>query len=155
MVKNMSEIYKEELANGIMVRVTDKSRRVAGDRWHIKLVCTVSLPVEEGMIKVRDDDDPELLAMIRTLLGSEVMKEFVQERTFVDVQEKDEMVAEMLASTKGNIQGYLASVKFPASFLDRCCDEARTACLTMINQPTDEQAGDVVGPADFSGCFQD
>ena len=151
----MSEIYQEKLANGITVRVTDQSRQVAGDRWYIKMVCTASLPVEDGMIKVRDDDDPELLAMVRTRLGSEVMKEFVQERNFVDVQEKGEVMAELLARIKGNIKGYLASPKFPVSFLDRCCDEARTVCLTMINRPTEEEADDTEGPADFSGCFQD
>jgi hypothetical protein len=151
----MSEIYKEELANGITARVTDQSRLVAGDRWYIKLVCTVSLPVKEEMIKVRDDDGPELLSMVRTWLGSEINKEFVQERNFVDEQEKNEVVAELLARTKENIKGYLASAKFPAPFLDRCCDEARTACLAEINLPNEEQADDDDGPTDFSGCFQD
>jgi hypothetical protein len=155
MVMSMSEIYKEELANGITARVTDKSRQVAGDRWYIKLVCTVILPVAEGMVKVRDDDGPELLTMVRTRLGSEAMKEFVQERNFVDEQEKDEVLAELLVRTKGNIKGYLASAKFPAPFFDRCCDEARTACLAEINLPTEEQADDDDGPTDFSGCFQD
>ena len=151
----MSEIYKEELANGITVRVIDQSRQVAADRWYIKLVCTVSLPVDEGMITVRDDDAPELLAMVRRRLGSEAMQEFVQERNFVDEEEKDEVVAELLARTKGKIKGYLASAKFPASFLVHCCDEARTACLAMINLPAEDQADDDDGPADFSGCFQD
>ena len=115
----------------------------------------VLLEADRGQFNALCEDNPELLAMVRTRIGSEVIKEFVLERNFVDAREKDEVVAELLTRTKENINGYLASPKFPAPFLDRCCDEARTACLAMINLPTEEQVDDDDGPTDFSGCFQD
>ena len=151
----MSEIYKEKLENGVTVLVTDKSRQVAGDRWYIKLLCTATMPVKKEMIKVRADDDPELFAMIRKHIGKNVRKDFIQERNFVDEQEKNDVIGELLARLDDNIKGYLASEKFPARFLDRCYEEARTTCLAIISQPTGEQAVDDDAPADFSSCFRD
>ena len=88
-------------------------------------------------------------------IGNKVTKDFVQERNFVDERERNDVTDELLARLDVNIKGYLASENFPARFLDRCCDEARTACLTKIAQPTGAQAGDDDGPADFSACFRD
>ena len=151
----MAEISKEKLENGVTVVVTDNSRPVAADRWYVKLLCTVILPVEDGMMKVYPGDSPQLHAMIRQHLGDHLTKDFVQERNFVDEQEKSEVVRELLARIEGNIKGYLASANFPALFLERSCDEARAACLAMIAQPAPDQSGEDDGPADFSACFKD
>ena len=148
-------MYIEKLDNGISVRVTDQSRQVAGDRWYIKLVCTVSMSVEEGAIKVCDDDGPELLARIREHIGNEASKDFVLERNFVDEREKDDVSDELLIRIKENIKGYLASDKFPSLFLDRCYDEARLVCQNVTDLPVAEQSGEDEGPTDFSDCFRD
>ena len=148
-------MYRKKLDNGVSVRVADQSRKVAGDRWYIKIVCTASMPIKEGMLKVRGDDDPELNARICKWIGNEASKDFVLERNFVDGREKDDVSDELLTRIKENIKGYLTSDKFPSLFLDRCYDEARLVCQNMTDLPLAEQPGEDEGPTDFSDCFQD
>jgi hypothetical protein len=149
-------MYRKKLDNGVYVQVTDQSRQVAGDRWYIKIVCRITMPIKEGIIKLRgDDDSPELLARISDRIGDEAKKDFVLERNFVDEAIKEEVSEELLSRIKDNIKGYLSMEKFPSHFLDSCYDEARLACQTMTEQPFAEQSGGDEGPADFSGCFKD
>jgi hypothetical protein len=148
-------MYRKKLDNGVSVQVTDQSRQIAGDRWYIKIVCSVTMPVKEGMLTDRGGDGPELLTRICDCIGDEARKDFVLERNFVDEREKDDVTDELLARIKENIKGYLSLEKFPSLFLDSCYDEARIRCQCSAGVSLAEQPGDDEGPADFSGCFRD
>ena len=148
-------MYSEKLNNGLSAKITDHSRQVAGDRWYINLVCTVTLPVDKELFKNKAEDDPGLFARITDHIGEEIRKDFVLERNFVDDSEKDDVVDDLFARLKDNIKTYLAVEKFPARLFDESYDKARTICLTMTERPQDGSPVDEDGPADFSACFND
>ncbi|MFO7606531.1 MAG: hypothetical protein R6W72_09560 [Desulfurivibrionaceae bacterium] len=153
----MKIISEHNLDNSLCIKITDQSRRIAADRWYIKMVCEVKMPLtDENLEKVRSDDRPENFSAIRRLLGDEITMELVQERNFIDEAARHEVISGMLASIDENISGYLSSASFPARFFGLRYRQAKKPSQ-METVPPGDQPGEAEddGPADFSACFSD
>ncbi len=153
----MKLISEQNLDNSLCIKITDQSRRIAADRWYIKMVCEVKMSLtDEHLEKIRADEGPELFSAIRRLLGDEITMELVQERNFIDEAARQEIGSGMLASIDDNISGYLASASFPARFFGLRYRQAKKLSQMETVPPGDEPGEEEEeGPADFSACFSD
>jgi hypothetical protein len=151
----METLVEEVLANNLRIKITDHSRVIAADRWYVKIVCAIILPLADEHFAGCHEDEQELLVLIRHRLGDEIMMELVQERNFVDAAVKDEVVRELLARISENMTGYLSAASFPGRFFAVRYAEERNACLAAMARAGDIPAEEVDEPADFSACFRD
>ncbi|MDH3393781.1 MAG: hypothetical protein OEL66_07215 [Desulfobulbaceae bacterium] len=152
---NMQFISKKKLANGLTLSFYDCSKQLVTDRWFVKMRGEVKLPVGEAVWPENDVADPELLAMIRERLGDSVTLHLDRERNFVDAEEKDEVVSQLIVQIEENLVGYLSDPAFPQKLFVKQYDEMRKQCVVERQQLQSSVVVDDEGPADFSACFRD
>ena len=124
METEVKHLADEQLANGVVVRFYDESRRVAGDRWQVKVRYDAVVPVSETFWRLVSGE-PEFIEEIRADLGAEIVLTHVNERNFISAEEKEALVDEIVSNARNNIFGYLAKPGFPERFFKRCFKEAR------------------------------
>jgi hypothetical protein len=144
----------EQLANGVVVRFYDESRRVAGDRWQVTVRCDAVVSVSETFWSLVSGE-PELIEEIRAALGEEIILTNVNERNFISAEEKEALVAEMVSQARKNIFGYLADPGFPERYFKRCYKKAREEIERKEREVWVPDNEDVEEPVDFSHLFSD
>jgi len=144
----------EQLANGVVVRFYDESRRVAGDRWQVTVRCDAVVSVPETFWSLVSGE-PELIEEIRTVLGTEIVLTNVNERNFISAEVKETLVAEMVGQARKNIFGYLADPVFPERYFRRCFKEAREEIERKKREVLVPDNEDIEEPVDFSSLFAD
>jgi hypothetical protein len=147
----MEIIEEKVLANGALLSIVDESKKIAGDRWCIKLRCLTTISWAEWMDQyVAEEADP--YEVVRKSLEP-ITHEIVKERNFIAQSEKDQIIAEMLASLQDNVEHYLASPNFTKNCFLKHLQEWREA-QKMMSMMKAEETSDGDEPADFSGCFR-
>ncbi|HIJ91243.1 MAG: hypothetical protein OEV89_11145 [Desulfobulbaceae bacterium] len=154
----MDIIEQRTLGNNMTLTVYDQSKKMAGDRWLIKIICEAELPVDEEFFSLLSEDDLALQAEIREAMAGSVKFSATKERTFVAETERASMVECMVADILSNMVTYLNRPEFPAKLFARKYEELRMACSTArhyrgLPNEEHEMDGDD-GPADFSACFK-
>mgnify|MGYP005839336647 CR=1 FL=1 len=151
----MNLLEEESLANGLQLAYYDNSRVLAGDRWLVELNCRALCPLPENPAAAFEEPDPELHAAVLARLGEELRFEIKRTRHFVDREEKEEVLAQLLAGVKGHMLAYFAKPGFPARLLVDTCERLKTQCrldrereLSAVEDTEDD------GPADFSAIFK-
>lgn len=115
-------IKQEIFDNGVTLRLYDASRKLAGDRWLVAIVAKAIVPVREELFHgeaVNTDD----LIKIKQALADEVVFEQKRERYFIDEQEKDIVLKELMESFLSMTKVYIAHPEFPARFVKKCFRE--------------------------------
>lgn len=151
----MKLVEEKKLDNSLNIIITDHSKVIAADRWYVKIVCTVILPLADKHFADHGDEEPQLLALIRQRLGDELSMDLVQERNFIDAEVREDVSRKLLVRISENMSGYLSSASFPGRFFATRYEEARKSCLLDMAQSADKDGEDVDEPADFSACFRD
>ena len=152
----METIEKRTLDNGMVLTVSDLSRKVAGDRWQVRLVWEAACPVTENFFPRLRQADQALLAAVRGSLGESMTFTLTRERNFVADSDKAALVAALLKDGLANMLDYLNTPGFPAKLFSRRYEEARKACLLLSHYDNGNDETDNDGePADFSACFRD
>jgi len=151
----MKVISEQKLANSLFVKIIDQSRRIAADRWYIKIVCEVRMSLTDEHFANRHDDTPELSSAARRKMGDEITMEIVKERNFIDDAAKEEVIQDLLAGINDNVSAYLASEAFPDRLFNIRCRESIKQCAAKGRPVSDELVSDDDEPADFSACFRD
>lgn len=147
-------LLTRKLPNGIRVTFYDMSKRLAADRWLVKVRCEAVLalaPEDYGII-----DDLELLDALKQKFAGGVTHTIVRERNFIDEREKDAICQELLSQLEENAFVYLGGERFPASLLEKKIGDFRKEF--ELERKRSAVAGAVDeddGPADFSACFRD
>jgi hypothetical protein len=154
MEAEVKHLEDEQLANGVVVRFYDESRRVAGDRWQVKVRYDVVVSVSETFWNLVSGE-PELVDEIRAALGAEIVLTNISERNFISVEEKEVLVAEMISKARKNILGYLADPGFPERFFKRRFKEAREESERKKREVYLPDNDDIEEPVDFSHLFSD
>jgi hypothetical protein len=154
MEAEVKHLEDEQLANGIVVRFYDESRRVAGDRWQVTVRYDAVVPVSESFWSLVSET-PELIAEIRATLGAEIVLTHVNERNFISVEEKEVLVAEIVRQARKNIFGYLADPGFPEHFFKRRFKEAREEIERKKREVYVPDNEEIEEPVDFSHLFSD
>lgn len=142
----------EQLANGVVVRFYDESRRVAGDRWQVKVRYDAVVLVSEKFWSLVSGE-PELIEEIRAALGAEIVLTNVNERNFIAADKKEGLVAEIVSRTRENIFGYLADPGFPELYFKRCFKEAHEKIERTKKEVWVPDNEEVEEPVDFSHLF--
>lgn len=149
-------IFDRELANGLHVVIRDNSKRIAADRWFVKLNCLCEMEIDPASL-ARLTMGAEELAAFSKEQGGKARHQFIKERNFVDEGEREEVVAELLAQIEDTTLAYLATSGFATNLLqqnvDDFCQEYRVRQEMGLNRDSGEDDDD--GPADFSACFED
>ncbi len=158
--ENIILLESLELSNKLSISLYDLSRKVAADRWlvRIKCVASASLPEEFFEKMLAEEDDRELVKDIREKFGGSLTFEAVRELNFVDDDDKDKSVAFLMDSLKGNSVDYMGRESFLEKLLFKKYDEFRQEIQTRRELCLVEKEGDdneEEGPVDFSSCFRD
>ena len=154
MEAEVKHLEDEQLANGVVVRFFDESRRVAGDRWQVAVRYDAVVLVSETFWSLVSGE-PELIEKICAALGAEIVLTHVSERNFISVEEKEILVAEIVSRARKNIFCYLADPGFPERFFKRRFKEAREEIERKKREVYVPDNEDVEEPVDFSHLFSD
>ena len=108
------------LGNGLILEIYDHSRKVAGDRWLVKMVAKVDIPIDYltnnacGSSKLNLQSD-ELKKFFDTCIRYEQKRE----RNFISEKEKDNVFDDLLTSFLKSSQAYLSHPDFPIRYATR------------------------------------
>jgi len=112
MEKNL--IKKVSLNNGLKLELYDASKKVAGDRWLVKLAAKIEIPVTnylQGLGQGMDAND------IQKTLGRTVIYEKNIERNFIDKNERKSVLNGFCDSITETALAYLSTSNFPKQFI--------------------------------------
>lgn len=155
----MEIIEQRSLENKMTLTVCDQSKKMAGDRWLVKIICEAEMPVDDGFFARLPEADLALQAEVREAMAGSVKFSVTKERTFVAETERGALTERMVTEIMTNMAGYLDRPEFPERLFARRYEELREACATARHYrrlPDQDQAGDDdEGPADFSACFKE
>ncbi|MDD2467874.1 MAG: hypothetical protein PHI97_28170 [Desulfobulbus sp.] len=154
MKAEVKHLEDEQLANGVVIRFYDESRRVAGDRWQVAVRYEVVVSVSETFWSLVSGE-PELMEEIRAALGTELILSKVNERNFISAEEKEGLIVEIVSQTRKNIFAYLANPEFPTFYFKRCFKEAREEIERKKREAWIPDNEDIEEPVDFSHLFSD
>ena len=154
MEAEVKHLEDEQLANGVVVRFYDESRRVAGDRWQVTVRYDAVVSVSETFWSLVSGK-PELIEEIRAAIGAEIVLTNVNERNFISAEEKEALVAEMIRRARKNIFGYLADPGFPERYFKRCFKGVREEIERKKREVWVLDNEDIEEPVDFSHLFSD
>jgi len=107
-----------ELDNGLTLEILDESRRVAGDRWQVKLLARIVIPVEARWFSRRLPAPADMAELVR-LLGSHVQFEYRDERQFVDITEKDDIINALASGIRSHADRYYGHPLFAGRCISR------------------------------------
>ena len=114
-VETDHSVERETLANGLELQLMDASRKLMGDRWLVRFMARVQVPVTSKVLS--QDQLPESIEVLKAALGDSVTYEYVGERNFIDVNEKDKIFAQEKASFMESAYPYLNRSDFPTRFV--------------------------------------
>ena len=120
---NEKRIKTVALENGLELSIYDASHPMIGDRWLIKLIARVDIPVEQIEIFAAEQNLDHTVLM--RLLGEPVA--FTQERTrkFIDAGEREAVLQEMIDSFDSSFRDYTSHPEFARKFLHKAYLKAR------------------------------
>ena len=105
-----------KLKNRMQLDIFDCSRKLAGDRWLIKLVARMKIPVSELLFQ-NISHSGETINEIKNALGEKVFFEQKRERIFIDETEKETVFKEVYDSFMTSTLDYLANDAFPEKYV--------------------------------------
>jgi hypothetical protein len=117
-------IDKIKLRNGLTLKVYDRSRPVAGDRWLVSFVARIDIEVRPEYFESMNTQG---LAFedIRAAVGEKVSYRSEKIRNFIAETEKDEVFRGLKDRFLGASLGYLSSPDFPRKLILREYQEAK------------------------------
>ncbi|MFO7838488.1 MAG: hypothetical protein R6X08_03165 [Desulfosalsimonadaceae bacterium] len=98
------------LENGLFLKLYDASRRFAGDRWLVKLIARIPIPVDE--VWQQTSEELPSAAAVKELLGDTLVFEQEKTRNFIDEQEKEEILQSMTEEFFRHALAYLGRPEF-------------------------------------------
>ncbi len=111
----MSESLVETLAleNNLTLEIYDGSRQIAQDRWVIKFIARLAVPVDPLVADISEVDWDK----IKAALGTSLLFEQKRERNFIDVEEKEAVFKSLCENFKATQLPYLTHPEFAKRFI--------------------------------------
>jgi hypothetical protein len=117
----------------------DRSRVTAGDRWQVELKCEAHIQIDESYWDMVTEEEDRLLPDIRKILGDRVVFVATKQRNFVDANERETVLQEMVQQVHSSMLEYLKKPQFPQEFFKKQYRDARQKVL--IQQAMDRETG--------------
>lgn len=107
MVKDMEtkQIENIALTNGLTLEILDHSRKIAADRWAIKLTARIQIEVSDRWFSP-EKSLPIPLDQLQDKLGKKIEHTYNEQRTFVDNNEKQAVFNQMVERLKSKLPYY-------------------------------------------------
>lgn len=98
------------LSDGVVLKLLDRSKKIAGDRWQVRLTVRLEIPVDA----ICKESAPELppAGELRAVLGDPVIYEHENTRQFVDEAEKPKVLEMLREAFHKQVQAYIATPGF-------------------------------------------
>ena len=109
-------IQTVELKNRMKLIIYDCSRKLAGDRWLVKLIARMEIPVS-GVLFHSASQLTETVNEIKNALGEKVFFEQKRERYFIDETEKETIFKELYDNFMKSTLDYLSNDAFPEKYV--------------------------------------
>src|SRR5210317_2404073 len=100
-------IEQQQLENGIELLLYDRSRVTAGDRWQVQLLCEAHITIDESYWDMVTQEESRLLPDIRKILEDRLVFVTTKVRNFVDAEERETVLQEMVQQVHNSILEYL------------------------------------------------
>jgi hypothetical protein len=145
-------LLSKKLDNGLHVTIYDKCKRIAWDRYLVKISCVV-----EG--KFAEPDCAALLHAEHLPSFQEKYPEgkisilFDKERNFIDEGVKDAVLQDLVGQCEVNFD-YMATGRFAENLLSKTVDEFILEFQVRQEMGLVADPQEVDEPDDFSGCFK-
>ena len=104
------------LDNALTLELNDMSRVIAGDRWLVSLKARVQSPIATRYFDNHPEREKALETMNR-VYGDKVIFENIREKHFVNQNEKESCLRELLNILKENLLSYLSHPEFAKRFV--------------------------------------
>lgn len=105
-----------DLENSMQLNIFDGSRKLAGDRWLVKMIARIEIPVSEVLIQDGQQSKESVDEIIK-VLGEKVLFEQKRERIFVDETEKETIFEEVYDIFLNSTLTYLSNKEFPRRYV--------------------------------------
>lgn len=103
------------LKNGLILELYDQSRKIAGDRWLVKMTAKIDIPIDSLNL----DDIPNQQVTLSTLkesFNSSIRYEQKRERNFVGEQQKETVLNDLVTSFLTSNREYLSHPNFAVRY---------------------------------------
>jgi hypothetical protein len=122
-------IDQQYLENGIELLLYDRSRVTAGDRWQVELKCEAHIQIDESYWDMVTEEEDRLLPDIRKILGERLVFVATKQRNFVDANERETVLQEMVQQVYNSMLKYLKKPQFPQEFFKKQYRDAHQKVL--------------------------
>ena len=108
------------LGNGLILEIYDHSRKVAADRWLVKMVAKVDISIDYLTNNVNGSSKLNLqIDELKKFFDACIRYEHKRERNFISEKEKDDVFNDLLTSYLDSSQSYLSHPDFPIRYAAR------------------------------------
>ena len=107
------------LKNNLKLKIYDRSKKMAGDRWLVSMIAQVDIPVSsvpQTLHDLQHDPDSDKDEILK-LLGSVVTFEQKRERFFIDESKKEPVFNEVCDHFVKSTFNYLSHPDFPKKYV--------------------------------------
>jgi hypothetical protein len=104
------------LKNGLNLDILDSSRKIAGDRWQVVMTFRINIPVK--LLALADNDHVDFdINDILASVGENVCFKHKKERNFIDGNQKDDVLDNMIDSFFYTSFDYVSNPDFPKRYI--------------------------------------
>ena len=106
------------LKNGLTLEIYDQSRKIAGNRWLVKMAAKIDIPIDR--LHLGDDLNKKVnLNSLKESFDNFVRYEQKRERNFIAEKEKDTVFDDLMNSFLTSTREYLSHPNFVARYAVR------------------------------------
>jgi hypothetical protein len=108
------------LGNGLILEIYNHSRKVAADRWLVKMVAKVDISIDYLASNASGSSKLHLqIDELKKFFDACIRYEKKRERNFISEKEKDNVFNELLSSFLESSHAYLSHPDFPTRYAAR------------------------------------
>ena len=160
---NRELLEEKQLTNGMLLTVFDQSKKIAGDRWNISLVCETTIP--KAMLTDFIDRQENVVEGEKEYILSRIeqagVHQITKERRFVPVEDVADLKKELVSQIMNTVLPYLDTPVYPRKLTAKIYDELKKEWLIEVEKRKHAAAADAGESSDddemrdFSSCFTD
>ncbi len=145
-------LLSKVLNNGLNVTIYDKCKRIAWDRYFVKVCCVVTGTYLEADCATMLTSE-QLSSFETKYPGYTVTFKIEKERNFVDEDVKETVLNDLIQQCEEGFD-YIGSSRFAENLLNKTAQDFIQEFAVRKEMGLVEQPEDVDEPDDFSACFK-